>query len=137
MNAFRDEVGGAVDARAQALFDIDRARSLYAGQPELDRLLDADNRRFAGALAHMGNAIPKGSDDEPVSRLARKYEAPLSAAQAAADLYIEDANALQQRVAASPELQIEGLDQLLGAKASIKRDAWEHGFGLARFLTAP
>ena len=38
MNSFRDEIVATFAGRAQALFDLGRARMLYPGQPELDGL---------------------------------------------------------------------------------------------------
>jgi hypothetical protein len=137
MNSFRDETAGSFEGRSLALFDIDHARSLYRGQPELEELLNRDNRRFAAALAGIGAVTPAGSDSEPINQVARKYEAALTTAQAAADLYLESARALQERLAASDELQTEGFAQLLGPKGGIKRDAWEEGFGRLRLSLEP
>jgi hypothetical protein len=39
-----------------------------------------------------------------------------------------DAVGLQRVIASSPNLQREGLDQLLGPAGGIKRDTWEQGF---------
>ena len=130
MNAFRDEISATLRARPQALFDLDRAEVLYSGQPELDRLLELDNTRFSRALGRTGSGTPKGTDEEPISRLARKYETTLTVSQAAADLFIEDPKELQKLIENSTPLQIQGFDQLLGPKGGIKRDAWEQGFGL-------
>ena len=130
MNAFRDEISATLRARPQALFNLDRAEALYPGQPELDRLLELDNTRFSRALGRTGSGTPKDTDEEPISRLARKYEATLTVSQAAADLFIEDPKELQKLIENSTPLQIQGFDQLLGPKGGIKRDAWEQGFGL-------
>jgi hypothetical protein len=132
MNAFHDETAGSFDGRSLALFDIAHAQLLYRGQSELDELIKRDNSRFASALVAFGGSIPAGADSEPINRVARKYEAVLTVAQAAADLYLESAKALQERIAASAELQTEGYDQLLGARGGIKRDAWEEGFARVR-----
>jgi hypothetical protein len=128
MNAFQDEIMTTFDTRAEALFDLERARSLYPGQTDLEILLESDNRRFAQALARAGAAVPAGASDEPVNRVGRRYESTVTAAQAAADLSIEDPKALLAIIAGSAELQREGFDQFLGARGGMKRDAWEHGF---------
>jgi hypothetical protein len=128
MNAFRDEIVTAFDSRTEALFDLERARSLYPGQGDLELLLESDNRRFAQALARAGTAVPAGAADEPVNRVGRRYDATVTAAQAAADLSIEDPKTLLGLIAGSAELQTQGFDQFLGARGGMKRDAWEHGF---------
>ena len=130
MNVFRDEISGTLRARPQALFNLDRAEALYPGQQELDRLLELDNTRFSGALGRTGSRTPGGTDDEPISHLARKYETTLTVSQAAADLFIEDPKQLEKLIEQSTPLQIQGFDQLLGPKGGIKRDSWEQGFGL-------
>jgi hypothetical protein len=128
MNAFRDEIVTAFDGRTQALFDLEHARMLYPGQPDLEELLESDNRRFAQALDRAGSDVPAGPADEPVSRISRKYEATVTPAQAAADLSIEDPKELLDLIAGSAELKLQGLDQFLGARGGMKRDAWEHVF---------
>jgi hypothetical protein len=128
MNAFQDVIVTTFDTRAEALFDLERARSLYPGQTDLDTLLEADNRRFAQALARAGAAVPVGASDEPVNRIGRRYESTVTAAQAASDLSIEDPKTLLAIIAGSAELQTQGFDQFLGARGGMKRDAWEHGF---------
>lgn len=128
MNAFQDQIVTTLDNRTEALFDLERARSLYPGQPDLEMLLESDNRRFAQALARAGAGVPAGAADEPVSRVGRRYESTVTAAQAAADLSIEDPKTLLAIVAGSADLQTQGFDQFLGARGGMKRDAWEHGF---------
>jgi len=128
MNVFRDEISQTLRARPQALFNLDRAEALYPGQPELDRLLKLDNTRFSRALGRTGSRTTGGTDDEPLSRLARKYESTLTVSQAAADLFIEDPKELEKLIEQSTPLQIQGFDQLLGPKGGIKRDSWEQGF---------
>ena len=128
MNVFRDEISQTLRARPQALFNLDRAEALYPGQPELDRLLELDNSRFSRALDRTGSRTTGGTDDEPLSRLARKYESTLTVSQAAADLFIEDPKELEKLIEQSTPLQIQGFDQLLGPKGGIKRDSWEQGF---------
>jgi hypothetical protein len=129
-NGFRDEISSTLQARTESLFNLDIAEALYPGQPELDRYVDLDSKRFVDALKHTGSPVPNGAGEEPISALARRYEGTLTVAQAAADLYIQDPRQLQERIANSPELKLQGFDQLLGAKGGIKRDSWEEGFGL-------
>jgi hypothetical protein len=128
MNAFRDEIVTTFAGRSQALFDLERARTFYPGQPELERLLEIDNHRFADALVRTGTGVPAGSADEPVNRISRRYEATVSAAQAAADLSIEDPKTLIEFIAGNLDLQVQGFGQLLGARGGMKRDAWEQAF---------
>ena len=130
MNAFQDEIMTTFDTRTEALFDLERARSLYAGQTDLETLLESDNRRFAQALALVGVAVPAGALDEPVNRVARRYESTVTAAQAASDLSLEDPKTLLAIIGGSTELQTQGFDQFLGARGGMKRDAWEHGFAV-------
>jgi hypothetical protein len=109
-----------------AAFDISEAEDLYRGQQELDRLVGEDNRVFREALLRVyGGHSSNG--EEPISRLARRHEAPLTLTQAAADLFL-DAAALQRLIVDSPDLHRQGFDQLLGPGGGIKRDTWEQGF---------
>jgi hypothetical protein len=130
MNAFQDEIATTFDTRTEALFDLERAQALYAGQMDLETLLESDNRRFAQALARAGVAVPAGALDEPVNRVGRRYESTVTAAQAASDLSFEDPKMLLAIIAGSTELQTQGFDQFLGARGGMKRDAWEHGFAV-------
>jgi hypothetical protein len=135
MNSFRDEIVATFADRSQALFDLERARTLYPGQPELEGLLEIDNHRFADALVRTGAGVPSGSADEPVNRVSRRYEATVSAAQAAADLSLEDPKVLIELITSNPDLQIRGFGQFLGARGGMKRDAWEQAFpAIARQL---
>ena len=130
MNLFRDEISPTLRTRAQALFNLDRAAALYPGQPELDRWLELDNIRFSGAIGQTGGRPPNGSGDEPINRLARKYDGTVSVSQAASDLFIQNPKELQKLIENNTQLQVQGFDQLLGSKGGIKRDSWEQGFGL-------
>jgi hypothetical protein len=126
LNAFRDEISGALRARVDATFDLSRAESLYRGQEELDHFLNDDNRLFKDALLRIGGGHTDSGGD-PINRLSRRHEAPLSVAQAAADLYL-DAASLQQLIVNSADLRAQGFDQLLLPGGGIKRDTWEQGF---------
>jgi hypothetical protein len=128
MNAFRDEIVSTLDSRSEALFDLDRARLIYPGQPDLERLIESDNHRFSEALIRAGTGVPVGPADEPVNRVSRRYEGTVTAAQAAADLSIEDPNRLRRYIEGSVALQVQGFGQFLGTRGGMKRDAWEHGF---------
>ena len=129
LNTFQDGVRPTLEARAQALFNLEQALALYPGPRELDRLLELDNRRFSDALRQVGDTVA-GNGSEPINRVARKYEAALSVSQAASDLFVEDPERLQKLIKASIELQVQGFDQLLGPKGGVKRDSWEQGFGM-------
>ncbi|HEX4998045.1 MAG TPA: hypothetical protein VFY29_07460, partial [Terriglobia bacterium] len=89
MNTFRDDVEPSLQSRAGALFDMTAARTLYRGQPELDRLLGEDNARFAGAIRQVGGVPPAGATLEPINQLARRYEEALTVQQAAVELNLE------------------------------------------------
>src|ERR1051326_19611 len=128
MNLFHDEIVTTFSGRSQALFDLERAQTLYPGQAELERLLETDNHRFADALARAGAGSPAGSAGEPIKQISRRYEATVSAAQAAADLSIEDPRALIELIRGNADLQVRGFGQLLGPRGGMKRDAWEQAF---------
>jgi hypothetical protein len=57
----------------------------------------------------------------------RRHEAPLTVAQAAADLYL-DTPSFQRLIVNSADLRAQGFDQLLLPGGGIKRDTWEQGF---------
>jgi hypothetical protein len=126
INAFRDEVSAAIRARSDATFDLAHAESLYRGQEELDRLLNDDNRLFKEALLRVGGGRADSGEDL-INRLSRLHEAPLTVAQAAADLYLDTAS-LEQLILNSPDVRTQGFDQLLLPRGGIKLDTWEQGF---------
>jgi hypothetical protein len=128
MNGFQDEIAATLATRTNSLFDMKSATALYPGQDELDRLLEQDNRRFREALRRASLDVPVAASEEPVSRLARRYEQSLSPLQAAAELNIADVELLKTSIAGSVELQRRGFDQLIGASGGIPRDTWEQGF---------
>jgi hypothetical protein len=132
MNAFRDQIVTTFSGRSQAVFDLDRARTLFPGQPELDRLLEIDNHRFAEALVRAGAVPAAGSAGEPIKQASRRYEATVSTAQAAADLSIEDSKTLIDLIEENPDLQARGFGQLVskvvGLRGGMKRDAWEQAY---------
>jgi hypothetical protein len=128
LNAFQDEIHLTLRGRTHALFDIESALAIYPGQKELEHLLDVDNKRFLDAMRQIDSAYSANAV-EPIHEAARRYEAPLTVAQAAADLFIENAAELQRRIAIDVELQVQGFDQLLGTRGGVKRDSWEQGFG--------
>lgn len=130
MRPFRDEIAPNLQLleHTRAAFDQERAEQLYPGQAELERLLRRDNERFLAALRATGAPVPDSPGREPISRLAERYAADLSTAQAAADVYLE-ATRLQRLVEGSSELKRLGFSQLLGPNGGIKRDTWEEHFG--------
>lgn len=128
MNLFRDEIVGTLSGRSQALFDLERAQTLYPGQPELDLLLEMDNHRFGDALLRAAAASPTASAGEPIKQISRRYEGTVTVAQAAADLSLEDSKILIELVAGNPDLQDRGFGQFLGPRGGMKRDAWEQAF---------
>jgi hypothetical protein len=126
IKAFRDDISAALKARVDATFDLSRAESLYRGQGELDRFLNDDNRLFKDTLLRIGGGRADSGEDA-INRLSRRHEAPLTVAQAAADLYLDTAS-LQHLIVNSADLRAQGFDQLLLPGGGIKRDTWEQGF---------
>jgi hypothetical protein len=127
INGFRDDISAAVRGRVDAGFDLLLAQDLYRGQQELDRLVREDSRLFNDALLRVGSRPAQGNGAEVINRLARRHEASLTPAVAAAELFM-DAAGLQRVITSSPNLEREGFDQLLGPAGGIKRDTWEQGF---------
>jgi hypothetical protein len=127
INGFRDEMSGTLSSRSDATFDLFLALDLYRGQQELDRLVREDSRLFNDALLRIDSSAAQGRGAELINSLARRHEASLTTAQAAADVF-RDAAELQRMVALRPDLQAQGFDQLLGSAGGIKRDTWEQGF---------
>jgi hypothetical protein len=127
INGFHEEVSGTLSSRRDATFDLFLALDLYRGQQELDRLVREDSRLFNDALLRIGSRAAQGSGTELINSLARRHEASMTTAQAAAEVFL-DAAELQRKVARRPDLQAQGFDQLLGPDGGIKRDTWEQGF---------
>jgi serine/threonine-protein kinase len=122
---FADAVRPAVEKLPDAP-GFDRARVLraYPPQAEMDRLLEADAGRFRDALARALGHFPARDPLTPVSR--RFLDAPLTLAQAAAELGHPSPEALRPAFASGP-LAALGLPALASG-GEVRRDAWEHAF---------
>ncbi len=120
-----DELRAHVDAN-QAAFEAREpgmARRLRALHPAADVLaarFAADRARFAAAVAAAGGADPV----EPIDWVARRFEAPLALADAAAELGLS-ADALRARLTPSLRRRLGGM-VLPGGTAA--RDTFQTGF---------
>ncbi|MDE0481204.1 MAG: leucine-rich repeat domain-containing protein [Candidatus Poribacteria bacterium] len=123
MQTFEDEVRAVVEQADNPPFNKERALELYVEKTEMDELVAEDMKRFRTALEKTGGVF---GGIEPVQRLHEAFQAPLSAAHAAAAVGLETGTFLE-KISNNVSLQ-----NLLGAlvleNGVIKRDAWTSAF---------
>ncbi len=123
MQTFEDEVRAVVEQADNPPFNKERALELYVEKSVMDELVTEDMNRFRVALEETGGVF---GGIEPVQRLHEAFQAPLSAAHAAAAVGLETGTFLE-KISNNVSLQ-----NLLGAlvleNGVIKRDAWTSAF---------
>ncbi len=130
MIAKRDQIRAHLVANRGA-FDradfglVDRALELYAEHSEMDALLSADGRRFEAAL----DALGARTEVEPISFLARRFEAELTLADVAGELGVSLPR-VRRALERTPALR-RALGSLLVSGGTVKRDAFALAFSPA------
>ena len=123
MQTFEDEVRAVVEQADNPPFNKEQALDLYVVKSVMDDLVAEDMKRFRVALEETGGVF---GGIEPVQRLHEAFQAPLSAAHAAAAVGLETGTFLE-KISNNVSLQ-----NLLGAlvleNGVIKRDAWTSAF---------
>ena len=123
MQTFEDEVRAVVEQADSPPFNKEQALDLYVVKSVMDDLVAEDMKRFRVALEETGGVF---GGIEPVQRLHEAFQAPLSAAHAAAAVGLETGTFLE-KISNNVSLQ-----NLLGAlvleNGVIKRDAWTSAF---------
>lgn len=132
MRLFQDDVRPALLKLKAVPFDLEKALALYAAPDTLERALAEDTERFRQAVARLGgrqpNQEPGGALTEPVNMLARRFQAELPLALAAAEVGLKP-RALQERLRWNARLHALGLGQLLAPNGGLQREVWEKHFG--------
>ena len=123
MKRFRDDVRPVL-VRRPLSEERETALMLYAGQADLDRLLDEDEARFRRAVFDATGERPSETVREPIGRVANAHQAPLGLERAAAELGDQPAR-LGPRLA---------LNQQRGKAARARRPDGRGGHGQPRFL---
>ena len=123
MQTFEDEVRAVVEQADNPPFNKERALELYVEKLVMDELVAEDMKRFRVALEETGGVF---GGIEPVQRLHEAFQAPLSAAHAAAAVGLET-DVFLKIISENVSLQ-----NLLGAlvleNGTVKRDAWTSAF---------
>ena len=123
MQTFEDEVRAVVEQADNPPYNKERALELYVEKSVMDELVAEDMKRFRVALEETGGVF---GGIEPVQRLHEAFQAPLSAAHAAAAVGLETDVFLEKI------RENVGLQNLLGAlvleNGTVKRDAWTSAF---------
>lgn len=127
VQSFKDDVRPVVSRMSVGFFERDKALALYPAQATLDVLIEKDRRRFASAVEQV-SATALSAQSEPVNSAARRFNAELSTARAAAEAGLE-LGEFQRRLRSSGRLVATGFGQLLVVDGGVKRDAWERSFG--------
>jgi serine/threonine-protein kinase len=133
---FTDGVRQGTRVRGQAL---DKVRRLYPPAAAMNKLMDADEKRFLSALDRaMGAFLKVGPDankdikefKEVVGPIARRYLlAEVSVADACLELGVKEKAMVETAIKASDELRRLGLLPLAQGR-SVKREVWESRKGL-------
>lgn len=128
---FKDDIRAAV-----AVFDTEaqrKAQELYAEHSEMDQLLEESRQRFLARLDQaIGGFLKQGEDadkpitlfQEPVSFVARRYDANVDLEAAARELGFERKDQLKSRLGGR-RLVTLGLLPLVEQEGSIKRSFWD------------
>ena len=124
MQTFEDEVRAVVQQADNPPFNKERALDLYVEKSEMDKLVAEDIKRFRTALEKTGGVF---GGIEPVQRLHEAFQAPLSAAHAAAAVGLET-DVFLQKISQNVSLQNLGLQVLTNEGGNVKRDAWTSNF---------
>lgn len=136
---FKDTVSASSVAAGAAL---EKLRSLYPRQEEMDKLIEEDEERFLLALDKAtGPFLRKGPNDktditefpETIGPIARWYRLQdMGVDEIAAELGMKDSKALQSAIQGNRRLKDLGLGPL-AAGDTIKRESWES----TQFFTSP
>ena len=130
MKRFRDDVRPVL-VRRPLSEERETALMLYAGQADLDRLLDEDEARFRRAVFDATGERPSETVREPIGRVANAHQAPLGLERAAAELGDQPAR-LGPRLALNQQRgRLPGLDALTVEGGTVSRDSWEGTFNRA------
>lgn len=123
-----DEVGPAVRANPKAYKNSEDILALYREPADLNRQLDEDGKRFAGAMKKLGLSSLSRSG-EPISCMAQRFEQELDLQLAACEFGLPVADFLKR---------LDGSDAMSRRFAAlrtpggvIKRDVFATGFGEA------
>ena len=123
MQTFEDEVRAVVEQIENPPFNKERALDLYVEKTVMDGLIEEDTQRYRDALEAAGGVF---GGIEPVQRLHEAFQAPLSAAHAAAAVGLET-DVFLEKISKSPTLQ-NLLGTLVLENGTVKRDAWTSDF---------
>ena len=136
MKTFEDSVRAAIEQDKNPPYNKEQALRLYPEQSKLDELLEKDTQRFQQALEKIGGPFAddasrqqffKRHENEPVQRFHEAFQAPLDASHAAAAVGLETAEFLTQ-IREKQSLKNLGLQTLIDANGTVKRDAWTSNF---------
>ena len=124
MQTFEDEVRAVVEQADNPPYNKERALELYVEKTEMDTLVAEDIKRFRTALEKTGGVF---GGIEPVQRLHEAFQAPISAAHAAAAVGLET-DVFLEKINKNVSLQSLGLQVLTSGNGTVKRDAWTSNF---------
>ncbi len=127
MKRFRDDVRPVL-VRRPLSEERETALMLYAGQADLDRLLDEDESRFRRALFDATGERPSETVREPIGRVANAYQAPLGFRRAAAELGDQPTRLSTRLDFNQRRGRLLGLDALTVGGGTVSRDSWEGTF---------
>ncbi len=127
IKTFQDDVRPMLFKTTAVRFNYQRALALYVPQNELNQAFALDEDRFRQAEKLITKQPTNNANTEAVNALARRFEAELSIAQAAAEVGLRPAN-FQVQLQTNRRLTTLGLGQLLAVNGGVKRDIWEQHF---------
>ncbi len=127
MKRFRDDVRPVL-VRRPLSEERETALMPYAGQADLDRLLDEDESRFRRALFDATGERPSETVREPIGRVANAYQAPLGFRRAAAELGDQPTRLSTRLDFNQRRGRLLGLDALTVEGGTVSRDSWEGTF---------
>ena len=125
MNSFNDQVREVVESDDIPSYNKEHTLQIYVEQSRLDEAVNRDVERYRHALEETGNVF---GVVEPISRSYKKFNGPIYASTAAAEVGLET-EAFLKVIRENAGLQNLGLLAIDSEGGSVKRDAWETNFG--------
>ena len=127
MKRFRDDVRPVL-VRRPLSEERETALMLYAGQADLDRLLDEDEARFRRAVFAATGDRPAETVREPIGWVSNAYQAPLGFERAAAELGDQPTRLSARLDFNQRRGRLPGLDALTVEGGTVSRGSWEGTF---------
>ena len=128
MRQFKDEVRLVIERNPDPPYDKAQALRLYTVESKMNALIEEDKQRYKQAVEAADGGF---GGTEPIQQLVKKFQDPLDAAHAAAEVGLKTDDFLQ-KIRENGSLRNLGLLALTVSR--MKRDTWESQFSEVIFV---